>query len=99
MFNKYVQNFNNSVSIKPACIGILQKSHPQSFFKRFHKSSKMADWIFSEEPCLKKKYREYSEYEKYMDVEVLQVMCFSDEEFLCELIDKKILESYEEQTS
>lgn len=91
MLNNYTQNFNNSVNIKPACTGMLQKSHPNSFFKRFHKNSKMADWIFDENPCLKK-ITEYKDYKKYMDVVVLQVMCFGDNEFLCELIDKKLLE-------
>lgn len=91
MLNNYIQNFNNSVNIKPACTGMLQKSHPNSFFKRFHKNSKMADWIFDENPCLQKT-TEYKDYKKYMDVVVLQVMCFGDNEFLCELIDKKLLE-------
>ena len=91
MFNNYIQNFNNSVNIKPACTGILQKSHPNSFFKRFHKNSRMADWIFDENSCLQK-VTKCKIYEKYMDVVVLQVMCFGDNEFLCELIDKKLLE-------
>ena len=91
MLNNYIQNFNNSVNIKPACTGMLQKSHPNSFFKRFHKNSKMADWIFDENPYLQK-ITEYKDYKKYMDVVVLQVMCFGDNEFLCELINKKLLE-------
>lgn len=51
----------------------------------------MTDWIFDENPCLRK-VTECKIYEKYMDVVVLQVMCFGDNEFLCELIDKKLLE-------
>lgn len=90
MFNKYIQNFNSSVNIKPACIGMLQKSHPNSFFKRFHKNSEMASWLFDENPHLERRIYTDS-WEKYMDVVVLQVMCFGDNEFLCELIDKKIL--------
>lgn len=94
MFNKYTQNFNNSVNIKPACTGMLQKSHPNSFFKRFHKTSEMASWLFDEAPCLKR--RKYNDYwETYMEVVVLQVMCFGDNEFLCELIDKKVLNEQE----
>ena len=92
MLNNYTQNFNSFVNIKPACTGMLQKSHPNSFFKRFHKNSKMADWIFDENPCLQK-VDEYRSYEKYMDVVVLQVMCFGDNEFLCELIDKTLLDN------
>lgn len=91
MLNNYTQNFNNSVNMKPACTGILQKSHPNSFFKRFHKDSKMANWIFSANPCLKRE-NSCEVYVKFMDVVVLQVMCFGDDEFLCELIDKKLLD-------
>ena len=37
MFNKY--NNNQKVEIKPACTGILQKSHPKSFFTYCHVNS------------------------------------------------------------
>lgn len=92
MFNN--TTYNNSVNIKPACSGMLQQSHPKAFFLRFHKNSKMADWVFDTSPCLKRLNR-YNDYDKYMDVVVLQVMCFGDEEFLCELIDKNEFETAE----
>ena len=90
MLNNYTQNFNNSVNMKPACTGVLQKSHPNSFFKRFHKTSKMANWLFRENPCLKKA-NSYEIYVTYMEVVVLQIMYLGDDEFLCELVDKKLL--------
>lgn len=34
MFNEY--NNDQKVDIKPACVGLLQKSHPKSFFKYCH---------------------------------------------------------------
>lgn len=37
MFNNYTQNFNNSVNIKPACTGILQKAIQIPFLKGFIK--------------------------------------------------------------
>lgn len=37
MFNEYYNN--QKVEIKPACTGILQKSHPKSFFRYCHFSS------------------------------------------------------------
>lgn len=37
MFNEY--NNNQKVEIKPACTGILQKSHPKSFFTYCHINS------------------------------------------------------------
>ena len=94
MFNTNIDNrkYDQSVNIKPACCGLLQKSHPRSFFKRFHKASKMAEWLLSENPCLKRK-TDYSNYEPYMDVVVLQIMSFGDNEFLCELVDAKEFES------
>jgi hypothetical protein len=37
MLNEY--NNNQSVEIKPACTGMLQKSHPKSYFKWCHVGS------------------------------------------------------------
>ena len=51
----------------------------------------MAEWLLSENPCLKRK-NDYENYETYMDVIVLQIMSFGDNEFLCELIDAKEFE-------
>ena len=94
MFNKNIDNqkYEQTVKIKPVCCGLLQKSHPRSFFKRFHKTSDMAGWVLSENPCLKRK-NVYAEYETYMDVVVLQIMSFGDNEFLCELVDVKEFEA------
>ena len=85
MFNN--STYNNTVNIKPACSGMLQKSHPKSFFLNFHKNSRMADWIFNENPCLKRKTNDYGDYyQKYMDVIVLQVV-ISGEYFFCEVVN------------
>ena len=94
MFNTNIDNrkYDQSVNIKPACCGLLQKSHPRSFFKRFHKASKMAEWLLSENPCLKRT-NDCDIYEKYMDVVILQIMSFGDNEFLCELVDVKEFEA------
>ena len=70
---------------------MLQKSHPKSFFKRFEKGSRCANWLFSENPCLKK-LNKYDNWEHYMNVIVLQVMVFGDNQFLCELINTEDLE-------
>lgn len=94
MFNTNIDNrkYEQSVNIKPACCGLLQKSHPRSFFKRFHINSDMAEWVLSENPCLKRK-TDFRDYETYMDVVVLQIMSFGDNELLCELVDAKEFES------
>lgn len=89
MFN--VSTYNTTVNIKPACTGMLQKSHPKSFFKRFENGSLCAKWLFSEEPCLKREDK-WKHWETYMNVVVLQVMAFGDNQFLCELINIEDLE-------
>ena len=52
----------------------------------------MAEWLLSENPCLKRA-NDCDIYEKYMDVVVLQIMSFGDNEFLCELVDAKEFEA------
>ena len=86
-------NFNSIVNIKPATVNILQKSHPYSFFEKFHTNSDMAQWVFDSNPCLKKKYSSCGKYEPYMNVVVLQVLYLGNEEIICELVDKKKLEN------
>ena len=44
-------NLNNNINIKPISNVILQKSHPYSFFEKFHVNSKMVEWIFNSDPC------------------------------------------------
>lgn len=57
------------------------------FFKKFHVNSKMAEWIFDSNSCLKKK--RYEDYEPYMKIVVLQVLYLDNNELLCELVNKK----------
>lgn len=92
MFNSTV--YNSTVNIKPACSGMLQKSHPKSFFLNFSKNSRRSDWVFGENPCLMRKNR-YDVYEKYMDIIVLQVVITGDY-FTCEVIDVKEFEDDEQ---
>ena len=86
-------NFNSIVNIKPAVANILQKSHPYSFFEKFHTNSDMAQWIFNNNPCLKRKYSSCRNYEPYMNIVVLQVLYLGNEEIICELVDKEKLEN------
>ncbi len=48
MFNEY--NNNQIVDIKPACTGMLQKSHPKSYFKWFHLDSEFRRISFDNNP-------------------------------------------------
>ena len=86
-------NFNSIVNIKPAMVNILQKSHPYSFFEKFHTNSDMAQWVFNSNPYLKKKYSSCGSYEPYMSIVVLQVLYLGNDEIICELIDKEKLEN------
>lgn len=86
MFNNIT--YSSLVNIKPACSGMLQKSHPKAFFLRFHKTSEMAQWLFCPSPYIRDRNDK-----KIMDVIVLQVMSFGDNEFLCEIIDIKEFET------
>ena len=73
---------------------ILKKSHPHSFFEKFHSRSRMAEWVFGTNPCLKKKSADNSEeYETYMEVVVLQVLYLGNNELLCELVNKEDFEN------
>lgn len=89
-FNNKV-NLNNDINIKSISNVILQKSHPCSFFKKFHVNSKIAEWIFDSNPCLKKK--RYEDYEPYMKIVVLQILYLNNDKLLCELVDKKYFEN------
>ena len=84
-------NLNNNINIKPISNVILQKSHPCSFFEKFHINSKMTEWIFNSDLCLKKK--KYEDYEPYMKIVVLQVLYLDNNELLCELVNKKDFEN------
>lgn len=102
MLNSYSSShatINNSVHLKPACIGTLQKSHNKSKFKRFHVRSDMATWAFSDVPHLSEKEvdrytKDYDYYDsgKYIirgpEIVILQIMCFGDEELMIEYVLK-----------
>ena len=99
MFN--TQNFNtknindNTINIKSGSNIVLQKSHPRSFFEKFHVNSKMAKWVFDSDPCLKKQIVRYGDvvYEPYMKIVVLQVLYLANDELLCELVNKEDFEN------
>lgn len=84
MFN--TNTYNSTVNIKPACTGMIQKSHPKSFFYQFRADSSYADYLFSDDPVLRRKNRNEC-WEIYMHVIVLQVMCYGSGMMLAELIN------------
>ena len=79
-----------SIKMPAPCVGTLQKTHRRSKFVRFHVTSKMAGWVFSDCPHL----HESDGYERFQSPEivVLQIMCFADRELLIEYVEKQYWE-------
>lgn len=86
MLNNQTINYNqtNTVVMPPTCMGTLQKSHRLSKFVRCHKTSNMANWIFSDCPRLV----QHTWDKNCKEIVILQIMTFGDEEFLIEYIFK-----------
>lgn len=86
----YNDNSMHSVVMNPPCVGTLQKSHPKSKFKVFHKASPMAGTVFSDYPRLVKDRPDRAKYE----IVVLQLMVFGDNEILMEYVMKSDWEEH-----
>lgn len=69
------------------CVGTLQKTHRKSKFIRFHVTSRMAGWVFSDRPHLNEK--DGYERSQSPEIVVLQIMCFGDKELLIEYVEKQ----------
>lgn len=80
----YNDNSTHSVKMITPCVGTLQKTHVKSKFIRFHSKSPMADCVFSLTPRLGKDSKE--------EIVTLQLMCFGEDEFLMEYVNKKDFE-------
>ena len=70
--------------------GSLIKTHPDSIFLRFDKTSEMESKVFSAHPRLKVKVGQwsYNHSDKYeeRDVTVLQVLLSHDSSYVCEVV-------------
>lgn len=87
-------NYSTNISMNPPCIGTLQRTHSKSQFVRCHVGSEYAKEIFDFEPHINKTIIKHSTYETYktkerIDIVVLQVMCFGDNELLIEYVKKE----------
>ena len=83
----------SNVTLNTPSHGMMQRSHPKSFFIRFAKGSPMEDWIFNDKgkPSTLKKKNDYGSYIDICDVTVLQIMVFGDIQYLCEVVESKNL--------
>lgn len=79
-----------NINMPAPCVGTLQKTHRKSKFIRFHVTSRMAGWVFSDRPHLHEK----GDYERSQgpEIVVLQIMCFGDNELLIEYVEKQYWE-------
>jgi hypothetical protein len=89
--NSYSTNTN--ISMNPPCNGTLQRTHIKSQFLRCHVESVRAGEIFDFEPHINKAITKQTPYgphntKERIDIVVLQVMCFGDNELLIEYVKK-----------
>lgn len=70
---------NGKIVMNTPCIGILQKTHPKSYFVRFHVTSEMEEYVFSNTPRISRDGDE---------IVTLQIMGFGDNELLMEYVYK-----------
>lgn len=78
------------INMPAPCVGTLQKTHRKSNFIRFHVTSKMAGWVFSDRPHLNES--DGNERSQSPEIVVLQIMCFGDKELLIEYVEKQYWE-------
>lgn len=97
MFNNHATTIklgsnSQTVQFNTPSSGIMQRSHSKSRFIRFDHGSKLADWIFSDNPHTKDKSQgEYFRHDPDGFVTVLQVMIFGDIKYLCEIVNNEDL--------
>jgi hypothetical protein len=76
----------SNVTFNATSNGMMQRSNPKSFFLRFHKTSPMAGYIFPTDGTTPYVKRGYNGSDK-IQISVLQIIVFGDDEFLCEAIE------------
>ena len=89
MFNTNTINLGGTsqmVQFNAPCTGIIQRSHPKSLFIRFQKNSPMEKRIFpfnGTSPFI------VNQKDEHINIVILQMMVFGDEEFLVEVVREK----------
>ena len=96
----HMGNNSHIVSFNTPCTGILQRSNPNSIFIRFQQDSIMEKCIFPSNGSVPYAAKfEYGSpgYDKYkssdgkVEVTVLQILLFGDNQYLVEVIELKYL--------
>ena len=100
MLNKTIISGNKTtnttnISMNPACVGTLQKTHIRSKFRRFEIGSETSERVFSEVPFIGYEERRVGSGEWGFketikkEIIILQIMVFGDNQVLIEYVDKK----------
>ncbi len=84
MLNTNVKaTISNNIMFNNAASGVLQKSHARSAIKWLHRTSKSAESMFDNEPCL----RIITDYTvKHIPIIVLQVLLMGNDYLLVEYV-------------
>lgn len=97
MFNSYSTGDVNSTIKINACSGGIYKTYKESWFKRFHLKSNLAEILFNKEKafyCVEQdKYEDYGRRD-YKPVVVLQMIICGDMEVIAEIILKEDFDKY-----
>lgn len=88
MFNTNVDVNQKSTTKVNAVTGHILKSHPLSFFQRFHLRSNMAENILGDKPTYKTKRGDSLSYASHHDVVILQMLVCGDMEVIAEIMFK-----------
>jgi len=77
----------SNVTFNTPSTGMIQRSHPKSFFIRFQRGSKMEEYVFPSKvgSSFLSRQEEYP-YKGITEINVLQVLVFGDNYFLCEVV-------------
>lgn len=87
MFNNTSNSINANMHINTPAVGIIQKSHKKSFFKRFHQGSPMSTALFDHIPKLGIKVKKLGfDSTEEKEIIILQVMLINDGYVLAECI-------------
>lgn len=79
----------SNVTLNTPSHGMMQRSHPKSFFINFNMASPLASYIFNtqgkQSGLIDRPYK-HADWKLHTEVEVMQIMVFGDNQFLCEVV-------------
>lgn len=81
---------SSKIVLNTPSTGMIQRSNPKSFFIRFQKSSTAEDWMFPIDGSQPKLLTREVPRE-YVEIVILQILVFGDNQYLCEVIKKEDL--------